>query len=202
VISRTGRYRAFPIAGTAISGLGMFLLSTMTASTPRGVASLWMVVLGVGIGLVMQVMVLVTQNSVGRSDLGVATATVSFLRSVGGSVGVAVFGALFTSGLTRNLAENLPPAVTEKLASTGGGSLQAVAALTAGEQVAYKAAFADALTTVFAYAVPLVAVAFALTWLLREVPLAGRHHDAADTGRELSAASAPGTAEPQAAGGR
>jgi hypothetical protein len=202
VISHTGRYKAFPIAGTAISGLGMFLLSTMTASTPRGLASLWMVVLGVGIGLVMQVMVLVTQNSVGRSDLGVATATVSFLRSVGGSVGVAVFGALFTSGLTRNLAENLPPAVTEKLASAGGGSLQAVAALTAGEQVAYKAAFADALTTVFAYAVPLVAVAFALTWLLREVPLAGRHHDATDTSRELTAAAAPGTAEPEAVGGR
>jgi EmrB/QacA subfamily drug resistance transporter len=202
VISHTGRYKAFPIAGTAISALGMFLLSTMTASTPRGLASLWMVVLGVGIGLVMQVMVLVTQNSVGRSDLGVATATVSFLRSVGGSVGVAVFGALFTSGLTRNLAENLPPAVTEKLAGAGGGSLQAVAALTAGEQVAYKAAFADALTTVFAYAVPLVAVAFALTWLLREVPLAGRHHDATDTGRELTAAAAPGTAEPEAVGGR
>jgi hypothetical protein len=192
LISRTGRYKAFPIAGTAISAVGMYLLSTMTASTPRGVASLWMVVLGVGIGLVMQVMVLVTQNSVDRSDLGVATATVSFLRSVGGSVGVAVFGALFTSGLSRNLADHLPAAVVAKLDSAGGGSLQAVAALTSGQQIAYKAAFADALTMVFAYAVPLVVVAFALTWLLREVPLAGRQHVAADTGRELTAAAAPG----------
>lgn len=85
------------MTGTAVAAIGMLLLSTMSATTPRLVASAWMVVLGIGLGLVMQVMVLVTQNSVDRSDLGVATATVSFFRSVGGSVGVAVFGALFTS---------------------------------------------------------------------------------------------------------
>jgi EmrB/QacA subfamily drug resistance transporter len=174
IISRTGRYKVFPVAGTAIATVGMFLLSTMSATTPRIQASAYMVVLGGGLGLVMQVMVLVTQNSVERSVLGVATATVSFFRSVGGSVGVAVFGALFTSGLARNLAGSLPADVAARLAGAGGGSIQTVATLPAAQQLAYRSAFADALTTVFAYAVPVMVVAFALTWLLKEVPLRGR----------------------------
>ncbi|MDX6719988.1 MAG: hypothetical protein QOJ63_2242 [Solirubrobacteraceae bacterium] len=184
VISRTGHYKVFPVAGTAIGAVGMFLLSTMSASTPRLVASAWMVVLGAGLGMVMQVMVLVTQNSVDRADLGVATATVSFFRSVGGSVGVAVFGALFTSGLTHNLTHDLPAAVAARLHSTGGGSLQIVSTLPPALQLAYKTAFADALTTVFTYAVPIMVVAFALTWLLKEIPLRGRTDTAAETGRE------------------
>jgi EmrB/QacA subfamily drug resistance transporter len=192
VISRTGRYKAFPVTGTAVAAIGMLLLSTMSATTPRLVASAWMVVLGIGLGLVMQVMVLVTQNSVDRSDLGVATATVSFFRSVGGSVGVAVFGALFTSGLTRNLSRDLPADVAARLHSVGGGSLQAVATLPPEQRLAYKTAFADALTTVFTYAAPIMAVAFLLTWLLKEIPLRGETHGAADTGRELAAAAAPG----------
>jgi EmrB/QacA subfamily drug resistance transporter len=199
IISRTGRYKVFPVAGTAIAAIGMFLLSTMSATTPRALASAWMVVLGVGIGLVMQVMVLVTQNSVQRSDLGVATATVSFFRSVGGSVGVAAFGALFTSHLSRNLAADLPADLVARLGSTGGGSVQAVATLPPAQQLAYKTAFADALTGVFSYAVPIMIVAFALTWLLREIPLQQRQHGGADTGRELSAAAAPGTATPGSA---
>jgi EmrB/QacA subfamily drug resistance transporter len=212
VISRTGRYKAFPVTGTAVAAIGMLLLSTMSATTPRLVASAWMVVLGIGLGLVMQVMVLVTQNSVERSDLGVATATVSFFRSVGGSVGVAVFGALFTSGLTRNLSRDLPADVAARLHSVGGGSLQAVATLPPEQRLAYKTAFADALTTVFTYAAPIMVVAFLLTWLLKEIPLRGETHGAADTGREFAAAAAPGatpqpvsvaeTARPQGGSGR
>lgn len=199
-ISRTGRYKIFPVVGTAVAAAGMFLLSTMSASTARGTASLYMVVLGIGIGLVMQVMVLVTQNSVDRSDLGVATATVSFFRSVGGSVGVAVFGALFTSGLARNLAHDLPPAVAARLSAAGGGSLHAMHTLTAAQQAAYHDAFASALTTVFAYAAPIMLVAFLLIWVLKEVPLRGRTHSGTDTSRELTAGSAPGTAEPDSIG--
>ena len=186
-ISRTGRYKAFPIAGTALAAVGMLLLSTMSAATSRAVASLYMVLLGVGLGLVMQVMVLITQNSVDRSDLGVATATVSFFRSVGGSVGVALFGALFTSGLTRNLTHDLPAAVASRLGSAGGGSLQAVGTLPADQQLAYKTAFADALTAVFTYAVPIMAVAFFLTWLLHEVPLHTRGQSGTDTGPQVAA---------------
>lgn len=200
IISRTGRYKVFPVAGTAIAAAGMVLLSTMSGSTARATASLYMVVLGIGIGLVMQVMVLVSQNSVDRSDLGVATATVSFFRSVGGSVGVAVFGALFTSGLTRNLAQDLPAQVASKLAAAGGGSLQAVHTLPAAQQAAYQTAFATALTSVFRVAVPIMVAAFLLVWLLKEVPLRGRTHSATDTSRELSAGAAPGTAEPDSVG--
>jgi EmrB/QacA subfamily drug resistance transporter len=170
-ISRTGRYKRYPVVGTALATIGMFLLSTMNANTSRNLASTYMVVLGAGIGLVMSVMVLVTQNSVDRRDLGVATATVSFFRSVGGSVGVAVFGALFTSGLTRNLTHDLPAEVAAKLASAGGGSLTAVHGLPAAQQLGYKTAFSDALTTVFTYAIPIMAFAFLLTWLLKETPL-------------------------------
>jgi EmrB/QacA subfamily drug resistance transporter len=200
VISRTGRYKVFPVSGTAIATIAMYGLSTMNATTPRLVASAWMVVMGVGLGLVMQVMVLVTQNSVDRADLGVATATVSFFRSVGGSVGIAVFGALFTSGLAHNLSHDLPASVASRLAGAGGGSLQTVATLPPDQQLAYKTAFADALTTVFSYACPIMVVAFLLTWLLKEVPLRGETHSAADTGRELTAAAAPGTASPQPVG--
>lgn len=169
-ITRTGRYRIYPIVGTLVATCGMFLLATMSVSTPRGLASVWMVVLGLGIGLVMQVMVLVTQNSVAMGDLGVATSTVSFFRSVGGVVGVAVFGALFTSRLAANLLHDLPASVIAHIGSTGG-SLQIVSTLTAPEQLAYKTAFAGALTTVFAYAVPIMLIAFVLAWLLKEVPL-------------------------------
>ncbi|MCU1676029.1 MAG: drug resistance transporter, EmrB/QacA subfamily [Frankiales bacterium] len=194
-ISRTGRYKRFPVAGTALSALAMVLLSTMSATTPHLVVSAWMVVLGVGIGLVMQVMILVTQNSVDRSDLGVATATVSFFRSVGGSVGIAVFGAIFTAAFARNVAKVLP---ADAAATVKSGGLEAAASLPPDQLVSYKVAFADALTTIFAYAIPLMLVAFALTVLLKEIPLQGRKHGSDDTARELTAASAPGTAEPDA----
>ncbi|MDQ1725183.1 MAG: hypothetical protein QOG52_2211 [Frankiaceae bacterium] len=196
-ISKTGHYKRFPVAGTALSALAMVLLATMNATTPRLVVSAWMVVLGVGIGLVMQVMILITQNSVQRSDLGVATATVSFFRSVGGSVGIAVFGAIFTAAFSRNIAKALP---ADTAAQVKKGGLQAASSLPPAQLLSYKVAFADALTTIFVYAIPFMVVAFILALLLKEVPLRGRDHGAADTGRELAAASATGTAEPEPGG--
>ncbi len=205
LISKTGRYKVFPVVGTALSAVAMFLLSTMSVSTPHLLASAWMIVLGVGIGLVMQVMILITQNSVDRADLGVATATVSFFRSVGGSVGVAVFGAVFTAGLARNLAGALPADVAAKLHAAGGGSVAAIDKLPPAQQLSYKVAFADALTMIFTYAIPLMLVAFVIALLLREVPLRGPAsvdkpipQHGSDTARELTASSAPGTAEPDA----
>jgi EmrB/QacA subfamily drug resistance transporter len=109
LISRTGRYKVFPVAGTAIAAVGMWLLSTMTPTTGRATSTVYMVVLGIGIGLVMQVVILATQNAVDRRDLGVATGTVSFFRSVGGSFGVAVFGAIFTSGSPASWPGGCPP---------------------------------------------------------------------------------------------
>jgi MFS family permease len=199
-ISRTGRYRVFPIVGTAVATGAMLLLGTMSVATPALVAMAWMVLLGVGLGLVMQVMVLATQNAVDRGDLGVATATATFFRSVGGSVGVSVFGAIFNAHLRANLAHLAPAAASHVPAGTSA-SMTAIRALPPALRVQVKAAYADALTTVFGYGAPIMLVAFVLTWLLHDVPLRDRRHGAPDTARELSAASAPGTAEPDAIGG-
>src|SRR5436309_15626133 len=104
-ISRIGRYKVFPITGTAVLVVGMYLLSRLDAGTAPWLASVYMLVVGVGIGLVMQVLVLVVQNDVRREDIGVATSTATFFRSVGGSFGVAIFGAIFASRLAAQIKQ-------------------------------------------------------------------------------------------------
>ncbi len=169
IISKTGRYRWFPVAGTALATLGMFLLSTMSATTPKIVTMGYMVVLGAGIGLVMQVLILAAQNASHRRDLGVTTSTVSFFRSVGGSVGIAVFGSIFNSQLASRLAERVPGAAGHL---TGHSlSVQAIEKLPEPTRTGVIVSFAEALTHVFLYAVPFVIAAFALSWLVRDIPL-------------------------------
>jgi len=165
VVTRTGRYRVLPITGTAVAAAGLFLLSTMDAATSRLQSGAYMTLLGIGLGLTMQVLVLATQNSVRVSDLGVATSSVNFFRSVGGSVGVALFGALFNSRLATGLAGGGAGAVD------GTITPQAIATLPAGQKAAFVGIFSGALTDVFLVAVPVMLVAFGLTWLLREIPL-------------------------------
>ena len=160
IISRTGRYRIFPIMGTAVAAVGLFLLSTLDTASTRWESGSYMVLLGIGLGFTMQVMVLATQNVTPAKDLGVATATITFFRTVGGSIGVALFGALFASrlgDLLGNAAKGLTPAQ--------------IAALPAGERAQVASGFADAITGVFAYGVPMLVVGFLLTLLLREIPL-------------------------------
>ena len=116
-ISRTGRYRIFPIVGTAGIALGLYLLSRMGAQSSTACDALYMVVLGLGLGAVMQVLVLVVQNAVPYSELGVATSGATFFRSIGGSFGAAIFGAIFSNVLVGNLANHLhgaklPPGLT------------------------------------------------------------------------------------------
>ena len=117
LISRIGRYKVFPIVGTAVLVVGMFLLSELGVGTAPWLASVYMAIVGVGIGLVMQVLVLVVQNDARPREIGVATATATFFRSVGGSFGVALFGAIFASRLSGAL-EKLPP---ESLKYLSGG---------------------------------------------------------------------------------
>ena len=104
-ISRTGRYKVFPVVGTAVMTLGLFLLSTFDAHTSRVVQFAFMAVVGLGIGLVMQVLVLAVQNAVDAKDLGVATSASTFFRSMGGAFGVAIFGSIFNSRLDHYIAE-------------------------------------------------------------------------------------------------
>ncbi len=178
VISRTGRYRVFPIAGTALMGLGMMLLSRIDARTSQGMVSLDMVVLGLGLGLVMQVLVLVVQSSVERGDLGVATSAATFFRSVGGSIGTAIFGAVFSNALSANLARDLPPQALARLVGGLSGRPSAVQTFPEAVRTGYLDAFAGAVATVFEVGLPIAVLAFLLSLLLPEIQLRGRQDPA------------------------
>jgi EmrB/QacA subfamily drug resistance transporter len=172
-ISNHGRYRWFPISGTAILAVGMTLLTQLGVHTPFFVAAVYMVVIGVGIGLVMQVLVLVVQNDAPPGDLGAATSTAQFFRSIGGSVGVAVFGAIFASRLTSGLS-SLPAGVADRVGASGG-SVQVrpdqVHALPPGPRGDFLDLFVHALHGAFMWGAIAAVLAFALSWFLPEIPL-------------------------------
>jgi MFS family permease len=170
LITRIGHYRPFPIAGTAITAVGMFLLSTLEVGTAPWVASLYMLVVGVGIGMVMPVLVLAVQNDAPREDIGVATSTATFFRSMGGSLGVALFGAIFAARLTSELA-TLPPAAAARFSGGVNINAEQVHELPAGLRHDFLLAFVDALQPVFLAGAGLAIAAFGLSLLLREVPL-------------------------------
>jgi EmrB/QacA subfamily drug resistance transporter len=142
-IARTGRYKVFPIAGTALVVVGLVLMTGLGQSTGTVEAGAYMLVLGTGLGLVMQVLILAVQNSVSYSELGVATSGATLFRSIGGSLGTAILGAVFSTRLNDELAA----------------------------KASEKAAFTGALTTVFTVAAGVALVAFLLSWLIEERPL-------------------------------
>jgi EmrB/QacA subfamily drug resistance transporter len=178
-ITTTGRYKRFPIAGTAITAAGLALLSTLGSDTPYWRTALFMLTLGVGIGLVMQVIVLAMQNSVDPRDMGVATSSATFFRSLGGTFGTALFGTILTNRLASELAQRLPATALHGVnTSQLTGSPQVIAALPAAVRGPVISSFVAALSTVFESAVPVVLLAFALTWFLQEITLRG-HDDTA-----------------------
>jgi EmrB/QacA subfamily drug resistance transporter len=191
-ISRVGRYKVFPIAGTATLAVGMYLLSLLTVGTAPWVASVYMLVVGVGIGLVMQVLVLVVQNDVRPKDIGVATSTATFFRSVGGSFGVAIFGTIFATRLSGQLAR-LPHAVTARLGSGVHLNPQQAKHLPAAIHTDFLYAFAHALHGVFLFGMVLAIVPFVLSWFLREVPLRTTVAETSPPGSEKAAATAAAT---------
>jgi EmrB/QacA subfamily drug resistance transporter len=173
IISRTGHYRPFPIAGTAIMSAGLILLSTLNAHTSHLESSAFMFILGLGLGCVMQVLVLAVQNAVEYRDLGVATSGATLFRSIGGSVGTAVLGSIFSNRLKAELSSVLPRSAGGSLASVTHLSTAAVKKLPPALHTAYLQAFTNALTTVFAVAAGVATFAFVLSWLLQERPLRG-----------------------------
>ena len=190
LITRIGRYKAFPIAGAAITASGMFLLSRLEVDTPPDLASVYMLVVGVGIGLVMQVLILVVQNDAPARDVGVATASATFFRSMGGSLGVALLGAIFASRLTHELTR-LPGDAAARLAGGVNISPDEVHALPLAVRHDFLLAFVDALQSVFLVGAAVTALAFALSWLLKEVPLrASAYAASADLGVEGAVARA------------
>ncbi len=172
VISRTGHYRFFPPVGMAMVSVGMLLLGQLGATTSALVSSSYQFVLGVGLGLVMQVLVLAVQSTVDLRDLGAATSSASFFRSIGGSVGVSVFAALFNSSLADHLASELPKSGGVS-ASALRGSPAELAKLPAAVHQAYVHSFVLSLQMVFHVAIVFAAVGFFISLLLPNVPLRG-----------------------------
>jgi EmrB/QacA subfamily drug resistance transporter len=167
LISRFGRYKPFPVAGTAIATVGLVLLSSLHVDTSILRASLYMLVLGLGLGLVLQVLVLAAQNAVDYEYLGVATSGATLFRQLGGVIGVSLFGAIFANRLAHNLAATIPPGAHVP-AATDPAELKR---LPASLHHAYVVAITDALRPVFLTAAGVALLGFVLTWLLREVPL-------------------------------
>ncbi|GGY85112.1 DHA2 family efflux MFS transporter permease subunit [Streptomyces nitrosporeus] len=175
IVSRTGRWKVFPITGTAITAIGLLLLHQLSVDSSTWTMSVFFFVFGAGLGLVMQVLVLVVQNAVGYEDLGVATSGATFFRSIGASFGVAVFGTIFTNRLTGKLetalaGRPLPPGVD---AGSLAADPRAIGRLPAALRPSVLDAYSTAITDVFLYAVPIVLLAFVFAWFLREDPLRG-----------------------------
>jgi EmrB/QacA subfamily drug resistance transporter len=183
LIVKFGRYRAFPIAGTATATIGLYLLSRLEADTPTIVAARDMLIVGLGIGLVMQVLVLAAQNAVPYRLLGVATSASAMSRQIGGTIGVAVFGAIFSNRLEHELGARLPGADVPATANP-----EFVRGLPPAVHDAYLDAVATALQPVFLAAAGVMLVGFALTWLLEDIPLRTTAGAEAAEGRLRSAA--------------
>ncbi|MBF4575528.1 MDR family MFS transporter [Frondihabitans sp. VKM Ac-2883] len=174
VISKTNRYKAFPIVGTVLVGIAMFLMTTLTADTPIWLICVFLFIFGAGLGSIMQVVVLVVQNAVPAKDVGTATSTNNYFREVGSALGVAVFGAIFTSRLTEKLTDVFTGAgASESDASSATSTLDPAALnkLPTALHDLVVAAYADSLAPVFWYLIPLIAVAFVLSLFLKEIPL-------------------------------
>jgi hypothetical protein len=169
LISRTGKYKIFPIIGTAVMTAGLFLLSRITPQTGEAMASLLMLILGVGLGMVMQVLVIAVQNAVDYADLGVATSGATLFRLIGGSLGTAILGAIFAARLSANLSRLLPSSVATHGAS--GMSVQALLKLPPAVRASYEQAFTASLATMFLFAAMVCGIGFLLTWFMPQRPL-------------------------------
>ncbi|WP_322070444.1 MDR family MFS transporter [Paraburkholderia bannensis] len=171
IISKIGKYRMFPIIGTACVAVAMMLLARLEIATPITQMYLYMGLLGCGLGMVMQVLILAVQNTVEFRHMGVATSGATLFRSIGGSVGVAAFGAVFSHGLHTRLATlisadvELPQPLTPEVIRHLPPALHAQ----------YLDAFAGALHTVYLSAACVVVLAFVLSWLMRNAPLRTHH---------------------------
>ena len=184
IMARTGRYKIFPVIGFAIMCLGLALLSTVDASSGRGPAIAYLCVFGLGFGSVTQVLVVAIQNTVDRREIGTATASVNLFRAIGGSLGVAVYGAVFAGGmrhwLPRRLGDHLPVGVDAHGIQTSPDHIRA---LPAGVQHGIAQSVADALHLVFLTAAPVAAAGFLVVLYLRERPL---RRDSAPSRKESS----------------
>ncbi|WP_159944883.1 MULTISPECIES: MDR family MFS transporter [unclassified Nocardiopsis] len=191
LISTTGRYKHWPVIGTAVTALGLVLLSRMDADTPYLYNGSAMLVLGLGVGMVMQNLVLIVQNSAPRRDLGAATSANNYFRQIGASFGIAVFGSVFISRLNERMAEAPGGGPSFEGGETGISSMTPRMLQELPEPVRefIVGAFAGALPPIFLYAVPVALAGFALSWFVVEKPLSTTVGGDRETGREESGAA-------------
>ena len=179
LVGRTGRYKIFPVAGTAVMALAFLLMSRMDSSTSALLQSVYLFILGAGIGSCMQVLVLIVQNTSSFEDLGVATSGVTFFRTIGSSFGAAIFGSLFTNFLHSRIGAALAASGAPSAAANSPEALHRLPRTVAAPIVS---AYAASLTQVFLWAVPVALVGFILALFLREVPLRDIGTSATDLG--------------------
>ena len=182
LVTKWGRYKVFPIIGSAITAGALVLLSRVTGDTPYALFAVYIFLLGAGLGFTMQTVVVAVQNDVDRRDLGSATSAVTFFRSMGGAFGTAIFGAVLSARITHYLAELLPAGAA---GSAGGalGDLTQIRKLPEALQTPVLQAFMDSIQDLFLVAIPFVVVAFLVSFLIPEKPLGTR-----DSGSDNEAA--------------
>ncbi|RMI32567.1 MDR family MFS transporter [Nocardia stercoris] len=190
IVGRTGRYKIFPILGTAVMAVALWLMSTMGRDTGTLRESLYMAVMGLGIGLAMQVLTIAVQNTVPYSDLGTATSGVTFFRTLGSTFGTAIFGTLFANRIGPNLRDALakvpevPPAVAQ--------SPQLLRKLPLAQALPIIDAYAEAINYVFEWVIPVAVLGFVVSWFLKEVPLRGAARaEAPEMGNGFAAPDSP-----------
>ncbi|MFJ2863285.1 MDR family MFS transporter [Kitasatospora sp. NPDC087314] len=193
-VSRTGQYRLFPIVGTLVMAVGLYLLSRLEPGTGTALASFYMFVLGVGIGLSMQVLTIAVQNTVDYADLGTATSGVTFFRTIGSSFGTAVFGTIYANSLKTELAEGVAASARltgadPALIARAAESPQGLHGLPAAQAAPIVQGYSDALHTVFLWTVPVALVGFVVALFLKQVQLR-------DTARAGSTDIGEGFAQP------
>nr|WSW65323.1 MFS transporter [Streptomyces sp. NBC_00995] len=193
VVSKTGRYRIFPIVGSLVMAVGLFLLSRMGPDSGVWLESLYMLVLGLGIGLCMQVLTIAVQNTVDYADLGTATSGVTFFRTLGSSFGTAVFGTIYANALGPNLEDGVAQAVRAggdpAVVAKASQSPEGLHSLPDAQAAPLAQAYADTLHTVFLWTVPVAVLGFVVALFLKEVKLR-------DTARAASTDMGDGFASP------
>jgi MFS family permease len=173
-ITKTGRYRIFPIVGGVIMAAAMGLLTLLDVQTSKTELALYMVALGAGMGFLMQTSMLIAQNSVEQKDLGAASGAATFFRSIGGSFGISLFGAIFTNRLHDSIGSRLGEQVADRFASGGGGfNARALGALPAPVREGLLTGLADSIAGVFGWAILFAVAVPILAWFIKEIPLRG-----------------------------
>jgi EmrB/QacA subfamily drug resistance transporter len=172
LVSRTGRYKALPIIGTAVTAVALGLLSTMTPTLPVWIICLFLALMGIGLGMAMQILILIVQNSFPNSQVGTATASNNYFRQIGASIGSAIVGSIFVANLKDLLAERLPSSAGAAAGSSNSFTPELVKHLPTAVRDIIIGSYNDALTPVFLYMVPLMLVATVLLLFVREKPLA------------------------------